>query len=911
VEGVLGETGLLVLNSINTPATFHSDAGQESWIDISAASPALVCRVAEWGVYPDVEVGSDHRLIMTDFEERADRTVARVVRNWRKVNWHEFNRDLFLSLDPTQCQGDLLDALAVDAAAEHLTATIQRVIERTVPARRVCAYSRPWWTPRLTELRRRIASSRRRWIRTGRVVDREEFLYTRRLFRRTLERAKLDSWRRLCDGTSSSDFWALYRRLRREGSAGEVEDLIQGESVLTTDAEKAAALAAVFFPPLPESGGARQRTRQRSIEHTWSTHRPPGQDEAPPVTRAEVILAIRRTRGDAAPGLDGISALVYKRCLYTLLPWLVRVYQGSVACGHVPLAWRTAKVIALRKPGKKSYSAPRSYRPISLLPVMGKLLEKIMNSRLMSVLESRCLLSPYQFGFRSGRDTEDACCRLTEAVVAAFRRRHQVQAVTLDIQAAYDTVWQAGLLEKLRRLGVPWYIISWVWGFLTGRRSILGLGEAVVEISPECGVPQGSPLSPTLFLVFVDDLLRILDRIRQLSDQAFADDLSMWASGDFRDGVTHRGLRVALMVVGGWAAFWRIVFSVAKCEAILFHDRRVRIQRPFEARLGGELIPHARVVRYLGMWFDESLSWGWHIQRAIETTQRRLWALRRCVGRHWGLDPYIFLAIVRRALLPQLFYGAACWASVLRTGTRLGQLDAVLATACRMAFRLERTTSTEAALALAGVAPARSQVMGRLCSYMARRDWRALADPSHSFIPPHHVSARELGRTWFRRSVVGRTLHAHAPRTRRVIRRAIDRALLTEWQSRWSTVEVGSSLREAFPTVGRAWRPADADVGGRLDVTYAARFLTAHCHLGSFGVPWDPTELASCPLCGEDFSRAHLVWECSGATEQRERLLGDVGAARVGDWVWLASSRGSRLGRFVREIMSLVESAEG
>ena len=172
-----------------------------------------------------------------------------------------------------------------------------------------------------------------------------------------------------------------------------------------------------------------------------------------------------------------------------------------------------------------------------------------------------------------------------------------------------------------------------------------------MEVCPECGVPQGSPLSPTLFLVFIDDLLRILGRIRELSLQAFADDLSLWVSGDLRDGSIHRGLRVALEAVGGWAAFWRVVFSVGKCEAILFRDRRVKIVKPFEARLSGGLIPCAWVVRYLGTWFDEFLTWGRHVDEATVTTQRRLWALRRCISRHWGLDPYLFLSMVRRALL--------------------------------------------------------------------------------------------------------------------------------------------------------------------------------------------------------------------------------------------------------------------
>ena len=138
--------------------------------------------------------------------------------------------------------------------------------------------------------------------------------------------------------------------------------------------------------------------------------------------------------------LDGIPALVYKKCLYTLLPWLVRIYQGSVALGHVPLAWRTAKVTALRKPGKIDYSTPQSYRPISLLPVMGKLLAKIFCKRLMGFLESRRLLSPHQYGFKRGRETEEACCQLTEAVVTAFRRRTSGPGGILDIQAAYDTV---------------------------------------------------------------------------------------------------------------------------------------------------------------------------------------------------------------------------------------------------------------------------------------------------------------------------------------------------------------------------------------------------------------------------------------------------------------------------------------
>ena len=171
----------------------------------------------------------------------------------------------------------------------------------------------------------------------------------------------------------------------------------------------------------------------------------------------------------------------------------------------------------------------------------------------MRYVESRCLLSPEQFGFRVGREVMGACTSLVEDVTAAFRRRLQVQAVALDIQAAYDSVWKAGLLEKLVAKGVSGTIISWVQSFLSRRRSILEVGTSRVEVALECGVPQGSPLSPTLFLIYIDDLLHHLARLGRVHFQAFADDLIVWVTGDFHLGVMDPGLQRALRLAEEWA----------------------------------------------------------------------------------------------------------------------------------------------------------------------------------------------------------------------------------------------------------------------------------------------------------------------------------------------------------------------
>ena len=135
-------------------------------------------------------------------------------------------------------------------------------------------------------------------------------------------------------------------------------------------------------------------------------------------------------------------------------------------------------------------------------------------------MECRRLLSPFQLGFQKGKETPDAGWRLTHDVVEALQTRHQVQAVALDIQSAYDTVWHAGLLTKMKDMGIDEYLIWWIRSFLHRRQGILEVGMARQEVHLDCGVPQGSPLSCTLFLIYLNDLLQDLRQFLPVKLQA-------------------------------------------------------------------------------------------------------------------------------------------------------------------------------------------------------------------------------------------------------------------------------------------------------------------------------------------------------------------------------------------------------
>ena len=422
-------------------------------------------------------------------------------------------------------------------------------------------------------------------------------------------------------------------------------DLSLGEKIAVTDEEKATLLAETFFPPFPPAGAD---SRTEAIEHAWSTHRPPDPEEVEPSSLAEIDSAIRRLRAKAAAGLDGIPAVCIKRSKFILRPWLLRICNGSLHLAYFPREWRWTKTFALRKPGKESYDTPRSYRPISLVSNLGKILEIVMNQRIMRRLESRRALAPYQFGFRARREVIDACYRLADDVLAGFRHRHQAQAVTLDIQSTYDTVWRAGLIWKMRVAGLDEYMVEWIHSFLSDRQCQLEVGKASLEVVPECGLPQGSPLSPTLFLIYIDDLLHELQGIPGLRSQGFADDLAIWTLGDFRRGVLALPLHRDLRTVDGWADRWRIRFSPGKCTCMCFRGRNVRIERQFSARLHGVELPHARAVRYLGVWFDEHLSCNIHVTRAVNRIKARLFLLRRTIRARVGFAPGVIYTIDQR-----------------------------------------------------------------------------------------------------------------------------------------------------------------------------------------------------------------------------------------------------------------------
>lgn len=224
------------------------------------------------------------------------------------------------------------------------------------------------------------------------------------------------------------------------------------------------------------------------------------------VTKSKVKETIAKLDQKKAPGYDLITGRVLRELPDVGIVYLTQLFNAILKLKYFPPQWKVALVKMILKPDKPPEDA-KSYRPISLLPIPSKLLERIMLSRIMHIIGEENVIPGYQFGFRAKHGTIDQIHRLAEKITQVFEDKEYCTAVFLDISQAFDRVWHDGLLYKIKKI-FPNDIYLVLKSYLADRRCLVKYGEAVSTLfSIKAGVPQGSVLGPTLYLLQTADLL--------------------------------------------------------------------------------------------------------------------------------------------------------------------------------------------------------------------------------------------------------------------------------------------------------------------------------------------------------------------------------------------------------------------
>ena len=314
-----------------------------------------------------------------------------------------------------------------------------------------------------------------------------------------------------------------------------------------------------------------------------------------------------------ATGLDNIPAKLLKLACSSICNPLTKLINESLESGQIPKALKIAKVKPLFKKG--SVKLCSNYRPISILPVISKILEKIVNTQIMQYLESNNLIHENQFGFRKNKNTTLALTQFTNQILKAFNDGKSVLGVYLDFSKAFDTLDHQTLLYKLKQLKFSSNSIKWVENFLSQRKQVTIIGQSVSdELSITCGVPQGSILGPTLFLIYINDLPNILTVFTPI---LYADDTNLFLeSKDLDEQIS--AVNNELNEIQKWCTMNKLTLNVDKTNFMILKNNQNKYEFPRTAlTLHGKILNQVESVKFLGVHIDTNLSWKVHIKNFL------------------------------------------------------------------------------------------------------------------------------------------------------------------------------------------------------------------------------------------------------------------------------------------------------
>lgn len=639
-----------------------NERGSTSTIDLTFISDTRADKLIRCETREDVAQDSDHLPVETCMEIKTERVAPTRRRNWKKLDPEELKK----SVEKTETKvTDLHDRHQVDAAIKEITLVVTKAIDETVPWIRGSSYDKFYWTEECSEAIEESRIAYRNHLREGTNESYELRNQARNRKIAVIRRAKREAFReQIAKATSTTEgLWKINKWSKQAGTPKALPQLPEivaqdqeGREITTRDLQaKLRILRTKFFPEEIRAETSDIDTAEYPEPLTTS-------DE---ITEDETYEAIRTIASKKAPGPDQIPNAVLKAISSWLVPKLAPIFTATLRLGYHPREWKRAITLALRKPGKPDYRSPTAYRPIALLNSMGKLLEIVMARRIAELAETWALLPDAQMGARRGRSTLTALQLLTEQIHTIWNLPGKSRVATLlcmDIAGAYDNASRRRLLHNLRKRRIPEIIVRWVASFLKERTTNIRVleGESPYFDVTE-GIPQGSPVSPILFLFFIADLLEaIKDEGLRTSPSGFVDDTSILTYGNSTEHNCEK-LRSVHERCRQWALSHGAKFAPEKYEIIHFAKNTRRFNMAATIDFEGLRPQPKSSVRILGVRVDSKLKWSAHLQAVKGRYESQLLAFNRITKSTWGASFQKAKLVYSAVLRPTISYAAGVW----------------------------------------------------------------------------------------------------------------------------------------------------------------------------------------------------------------------------------------------------------
>ena len=579
-------------------------------------------------------------------------------------------------------------------AYEYFMEVILRSADTSIPKTRgkPCRPAVPWWNKTCGILRKITRRCYRRHKNSG--SPQTKVIYKRALAkqRRHFKKSKRASWLYYINGINSktpvSVVWRKIRKLNGKFVPSPLPVLKVNDTLITNPGEVSEQLGEHFSKISSPSNYSPEFRKIRDTHIACDFRSNNAEPYNAKFSLRELRAALTSTE-TTAPGEDTILYEMLKHLPEDAKKFLLKIINKIWETGILPKSWKIAIIIPAQKPQKDRFQAT-SYRPIALTSCVCKLMEKMINTRLVWHLENKGLISPLQFGFRKNRSTLDPLLRLSNEIQQGFAKQCQTIGVFFDLEKAYDTTWRFGIIKELHNMGIGGNMIRFINSFLSERYIKVRVGNMLSSpYLQEEGIPQGSVLSVTCFSVAINNIVKAVSSPVKCS--LFVDDFVLYCTS-YDAASACKYLQKSIDSVSRWADHNGFKFSTTKTVAVRFARCRRKEVVP-NLTLKGTILPYEKEVKFLGLIFDSKLTWTSHIDALKLRVKKSLSILKVVSGFDWGADKKSLLKLYDSLCRSKFDYGCQIYSSACKT--KLKELDVVHNMGLRICSGAFRTSPVE------------------------------------------------------------------------------------------------------------------------------------------------------------------------------------------------------------------------